>query len=79
MWVRQHWSEFSTILYADDNIDSPVWVTKNGRLLILAVLAKSHEHTHPGNQIYVHAGYHMMEILISDKTIFILKRTREVL
>ena len=27
MVVRQHWSEFSTILYADDNIDSPVWVT----------------------------------------------------
>ena len=60
MWVRQHWSEFSTILYADDNIDSPVWVTKNGGLLILAMLAKSHEHTHSGNQIYVHAGYHTL-------------------
>ena len=28
MWARQYWSEFSTILYADDNVDSPVWVTK---------------------------------------------------
>ena len=65
MWVLQYWSEFSTILYADDDIDSPVWVTKNGWLLIHAMLAKSHEHTHSGNQIYVHAGYHSCDLAIT--------------